>query len=53
MESISNVNFVAIGISGTCLVLLLVHDFVIKPMLSKKCNFPIPIQVSKPEVFFS
>jgi hypothetical protein len=35
---------VAIGISGTCLLLLLVHDFIIKPLMNKKCTFPIPIQ---------
>ena len=45
LENISNVNYVAIGISVTCLLLLLVHDFIIKPMVNKKCTFPIPIQV--------
>jgi hypothetical protein len=46
LSNICNVNFVAIGISGTCLVLLLVHDFILKPLFNKKCTFPIPIQVA-------
>lgn len=43
-ENLSNVNFVSIGISSTCLFILLLHDFVIKPRVNKICTFPIPIQ---------
>ena len=53
LKSIPTVNFVAIGISVICIGILLAYDFVIKPWIRKKCKFPIPIQVSKPEVFFS
>jgi solute carrier family 26 protein len=39
-----NLNYVAIGISFACLLILLVYEFQIKPAIAKKCRFPVPIQ---------
>ena len=43
-ESLNKLNYVAIGISIICLLLLIVYEYHVKPMVSKRCRFPVPIQ---------
>ena len=43
-ESLGKVNYVAIGISLVCLLILILYEYQMKPTISKKCRFPVPVQ---------
>lgn len=43
-ESLHKVNYVAVGISFVCLLSLVMYEYYAKPLVSKKCRFPVPVQ---------
>lgn len=44
-KNISNINWVATGLSASTIVLLALNNEVLKPRLAKKCSFPVPIEL--------
>ncbi|KAK5650562.1 hypothetical protein RI129_001591 [Pyrocoelia pectoralis] len=44
-EEIKNVNYVALTISITCIIVLVLYNEGVKPKLAKRCAFPVPIEL--------